>query len=226
MLLAINENIMPGVFKIIRDFKEKHLLDPGARGEDLFQFNLQAFPLTRLRPKPEAVPDSSGEKDWCQTVIREMAGFEGFRDEAEWICARLYEGVSYEEVSRSLGILKRTGLLITDPRTGRLIRSNRDLHIDAPRGRAAINFHKNAIDLAMNIAGRGIEERSDIFGYTFFADPERLQAFQAAYHKMMDQVLDQENHVVRADQIYQINLQLFPLTHRPAGSDDTRNPPG
>lgn len=150
---------------------------------------------------------------WFYPAIRELAYRPDFRDEPDWIAQTLRPKVPRSRVARALEVLRELKLLVEDDH-GTLRPA--DATVVTPHevaGLAVHNYHQGMLSRAAEaIDAFAPEERQ--FGGLTVAVPEELvpvlkqelAAFQERFLHLCDTA------EAPAERVYQLNIQLFPLS--------------
>ena len=153
---------------------------------------------------------------WYYPAIRELAACEGFRGDPEWIAATLRPKITVAQAQKALDVLGSLGFLRKEGEA--LIPAEASLvtpHEVA--GMAAYNYHTGMIDRAKDALTTPAAERH--YCAVTVAIPStlvprlkrELDAFQERLLDLCDSAQDSK------DRVYQVNLQLLPLSSRTEG---------
>jgi uncharacterized protein (TIGR02147 family) len=150
---------------------------------------------------------------WYHLSILDLVSTRDFRDDTSWIARRL--GISRIEVTDAIARLLDLGLL--ERREGRLVKSESKIYFATQRSEAAIRSHHRqmigkAIDQLSLTDPASFEARS-ISGMTMSIPKSTLPlAFEKIeqFQKELAALLCKGE----AEEVYQLNVQLFPLTKR------------
>lgn len=158
--------------------------------------------------------------EWYHPVIREMAGMAHFRSDPLWILSRLEQSLLPRQITKSLELLTKLGLIEWDAALGRHVQTpgqnTTDRFVD---NLAAVRCHQKLIELGREAITRVAEQRREIHAVTVRIDERIMDKIKAAVIKTCEDVMAMEAEAGdQADQIYQLNLQFFPLT-RPQRKD-------
>jgi uncharacterized protein (TIGR02147 family) len=158
--------------------------------------------------------------NWFYIPVRELAGLVEFREEPEWIAQRIFPQITAAEAKQALHDLEMLGLL-TRGADGRLVQAQRTLNTDNEVSSSAIaRYHKEMLTKAaesIDAVPRASREIS--------AACVPLSKAAAAKIKTMIQEFRREILVIAAeddsaDTVYQINMQLFPLSQWTSEDED------
>lgn len=150
---------------------------------------------------------------WYNLAIYELTRFQDFRENLQWIVRKLKNAITESQAENSLSLLKKLGLLQTDPKTKKLKPVDKNIATDPEVFSLVVaNFHKSMMHKAeeslMNdhhlqreISALTIAVNQD----TFLEAKKRIQEFAQELNVLLSASKD-------PDRIYQINFQMFPLT--------------
>lgn len=181
------------------------------RREDHFQ-KLQSL-------KKKTLPDEI-DKDlldyfsvWYNPVIWELVGTRGFRADINWISGRIVPHVKPAQVKASLELLERLHLITFDQESGTW-KQTQDRVSTGHRikGLALVSYHSSMIDHAKTALTKVSGKRRDVSAVTVSVDEETALRLRAMIHTFQLQLLDEASRSGVGDQVYQINIQLFPFT--------------
>lgn len=149
---------------------------------------------------------------WYHAAIREMILFDGFREDPEWIAKQLSPRINTKEAEQSLKLLLQLGFLKRNS-DGRLEQSESTL-ASAPeiRSLALQNFHQQMLENAKRALTEISAEMRDITAITLGlteADVPHLKKKILAFRRNL---LAEFGANTKVSGVYQMNVQLFPLT--------------
>ena len=145
-------------------------------------------------------------------AVRELALRTDFRDDPAWIAGELLPRISVAAARQALDTLLELGLLVREK--GRVVPAQVSLvtpHEVA--GLAAHNYHRDMLARAAESIEAVAPEDRHLLGVTV-AIPRRLvPRLKAELDAMQERLLDLcDRHAGEAEQVYQVQLQLFPLS--------------
>lgn len=156
-------------------------------------------------------------------AIREIVNLKNFEKSATWIQDRLRIKVSKPEIKRAIKDLLSLGML-KESTTGKIdyhkgsMRTSTDVASEALR-----QFHESMISLAeKSIREIKIEER-DITGCTFSISKSDLPQIKKEIANFRMRIMNQFEKLGNGDEVYQLNVQLFPLTKNIKGALDNES---
>lgn len=151
---------------------------------------------------------------WYCPVIREMVGLPGFKEDPRWISKKLKNQITVGEARDALQLLIDLQLVERSERgvlrqTDKNVTTKKDVeHV------AAFKFHSNMLEHAKRSL---VEDKSgngrEISGITAALSKEQFDKIKKMIRKFENEIMHSlENPEGEADDIYQFNFQLFPLT--------------
>ncbi|RYZ77611.1 MAG: TIGR02147 family protein [Proteobacteria bacterium] len=148
---------------------------------------------------------------WYHPIIWELIGTEGFKADAEWIVGRILPRISLDEVQESLELLQSIGLI--RPENESFVQTqNRVSTGHRIKGMALVSYHQNMLDHAKNALTQVSGKRRDVSSLTLSVTEEGAARLRAMIHAFQIQLLDEAERCEKSDQVYQVNIQLFPFT--------------
>lgn len=160
--------------------------------------------------------------NWYYPAIREMVARVDFREDPTWIARQLVPRITAAQARKALDLLLELGLLERDE-DGRLTRGDASLTTGHEvRSLAIANYHRQMLERASDSIDLIDRERRDISALTVCVRPERVPELKARIQGFREVLLDLCDRDESPTVVYQLNLQLFPLT-REGASDDDRN---
>lgn len=152
--------------------------------------------------------------EWYHGAILEMTTLKNFQPNIKWLARRL--GIPAREAQQAVECLRRLGLL----RVSKNNWTRKTVHVYFPMSHpdvATRRFHGEMIDKAkrslQSAMPRDYEGR-DITGITMAVDPARLKTAKRRIATFRRQIM---TYLSRGElkEVYQLNIQLFPLSHSP-----------
>lgn len=147
---------------------------------------------------------------WWFYAIRQMTKLGDFRNDPRWILSRLAYPVSMAEIKRAISGMIELGLLIQDGK--RIAATNSSINTSDDIASEAIKrFHESMLDNArVSLRKFQVEERM-IVGHTIGLHKDDIPAAKDFLNGMLDAFCE-KFEVKDPDAIYQMQVQLFPLT--------------
>ncbi len=147
--------------------------------------------------------------DWYYFAILSLAETEGFNDDPRWIAERL--NIRISEAKPALERLVRLNLLKLNGK-GKLEPTGASFKTTSDMANATLRkSHADNLDLAKISLERDAIEDRDISSMTMAIDPELLPEAKTLirdFRRKLTQFLESE----RKQEVYKLNIQLFPLS--------------
>ena len=154
---------------------------------------------------------------WYYPAIREMAARPDFVDDTRWIASQLWPSVPLRDVRRAVDALFRLGLLVRDEGGG-VARGEPSVTTGHEvAALAARNYHYEMLERARGSIEGCPRDFRDVSALTVCVGARDVQALKDRIHRFRETMLDLCDSSPEPDTVYQLNIQLFPLT-KPPGS--------
>ena len=146
-------------------------------------------------------------------TIREMVALPNFKDNSEWIASRLKFPVKPTDVEHAIQVLLRLGLLARDEE-GKLVHSNATLKTTTYDESLEIqSYNRNLLNEAKEALLQTSPKLTDIASITIPAPLKSLPQIKEVLQKCREDIASIIcNGTNNYDEVFQINMQLFPLT--------------
>jgi len=154
--------------------------------------------------------------NWYIPATRELAHRGDFRDDPRWLARQLVPAITQAQARDALGTLKALGML--SPDADGVLRPV-DVSVVTPHevaGLAAHNYHRGMIARAGDsLEGVGPEERH-LCAVTVGIPEALIPRLKEELNAFQERLLDLcDAQAASTERVYQVNLQLFPLTRAP-----------
>lgn len=151
--------------------------------------------------------------EWYNPVIRELVARKDFDPDPAWIASRLYAKLMPKEIKKSFELLQNLGLISFDRETNRFVQSGGQIRNDRQVSvMAAIRYHQRMIELGKESITMVPEGRRDINALTVNVTNETAALIKQKVSEFCQAILKLEEQNQGGDQVYQLNIQLFPFT--------------
>lgn len=151
--------------------------------------------------------------EWYHVVIRELVAMPGFREDPTWIARMLNFQITPTMAQKTIDLLLRLRLVERDAKK-RLHRTNVTITSGAEvKSLALRKFHKEMLAKAQEALDMLAANERDITTLTIPIATSRLPLIKEKLDEIRKEILAlaEEKHQP-ADRVYQLNLQLFPIT--------------
>jgi uncharacterized protein (TIGR02147 family) len=158
--------------------------------------------------------------EWHHPVLREMVALPDFQSDPDWINDRLVKKLMPTQILKSLELLERLDLITYDRKRGRHVQTGGQIKPDRHVERmASVRFHQKMCDMARDAATRVSAARRDMNTLTIcVSDATAMKASEILF-KACEQIMKLESESDSRDQIYQVNVHLFPFTKTPKAKE-------
>lgn len=158
---------------------------------------------------------------WYNVAIREMVSMRGFRDDPTWIACHLRPRISIHEAQQALDTLFKLGLI--ERQGKRLVKAKGNLATEREVHSVAVaNIHKALIQKGSDAIELTPSKLRDISSLTVAIQESRIPAIKEMvqnFRRQLHSFLQDDND---AEVVYQINLQLFPLSESAKKNQDKK----
>ncbi len=150
---------------------------------------------------------------WYNPAIRELSAREDFKEEPRWIAAQLRPTISPVEAADALKLLVSLGLLVRDPKTGRVVRGEPTLTTEHEvRSLGAAAFHRQMLERAAQSIESVPRELRDLAALTVCISPQTVALVKQRIHKFRESLTELCDSDTQGSTVYQLNVQWFPLS--------------
>jgi uncharacterized protein (TIGR02147 family) len=152
---------------------------------------------------------------WYHAVIRSLIGIFDFKESQYGTIAKILSpSISLPEARKSLVLLQKLGL-IQKSSDGKL--EVTQIHLTTAeeyRSVAIRSYQRENIALGMEAIERHEVLKRDISSLTVCVDSDALEDIKDITREYRKAVLDRCEGVLKPDQVYQFNLQMFPVSEK------------
>mgnify|MGYP005632737227 CR=1 FL=1 len=150
-------------------------------------------------------------------VIHQMVSLPEFKEDAEWIAGRLYPSIRASEAQQAIDILLRLGLLKRGKK-GKLEQAHSTYMTSSDVDSIYVYaFHRYMIAEAKNALMKGNPNFKDITSVTIPVPKSKMKELKERIQEFREETMDWiTKYRDEYDEVYQMNVQLFPLTKKKA----------
>jgi uncharacterized protein (TIGR02147 family) len=157
---------------------------------------------------------------WYYPAVRELAGRDDFKEEPAWIAKQLTPKITVSQARSALRTLQELGLLVSDE-SGRLVRGETSLTTGHEVRSVVIPaYHRQMIERAGDAIDKVPPEERDVSALTVCIQASSLADLKHRIHRFREEMLDRCDREQSPEQVYQLCIQLFPLSKPPSVGDD------
>jgi len=150
-------------------------------------------------------------KEWYHSAILEMVTLKNFNPAPEWVARHLMGKVTPQQAAESLRLLTELGLLV---KTANGYRQQNTLLTtdDEVRDMMVKLYHQQMLRLTEGVIDELPAEERDVSAVTFSIKRKDFPALKKHLQLMRKELLDFSADAGNAEDVVQVNIQLFPLT--------------
>lgn len=151
---------------------------------------------------------------WYVVAVYVLVDLQNFNPDPQWIAKRLGGKITASQAKDALDNLLKLELITYDPELGYRQASGAITVPDDTRSVAVFNYHQSMIGLAAEALSKSALEQREMNGATITIPLNKLAEIKEkirAFRKEMNQLASSYEN---PDEVFQLNIQLFPLTFR------------
>jgi uncharacterized protein (TIGR02147 family) len=150
--------------------------------------------------------------------VRELAGRADFRDDPSWIAGQLLPKINVRQARAALSTLRQLGLLVEDEQ-GRLVRGDTSLTTGHEvRSIVIPAYHRQMIEQAAAAIGSVAPDERDVSALTVCIKSATLDDLKQRIRRFREEMMHRCDEETEPEQVYQLCIQLFPLSRPPSTS--------
>ncbi len=150
---------------------------------------------------------------WYHAAIRSLIDMYPFNDDYRWLAKNVFPPITPREAKKSVRLLEKLGMIKREKDGFYKLTSKSITTGDEIVSLAALNFHKEAADLAKNALDMLPADKRNITGLT-------LGISEKTYRKICDEIREFRSKIImiaeedkEADRTYQLNFHFYPITN-------------
>ncbi|MFO0612189.1 MAG: TIGR02147 family protein [Polyangiaceae bacterium] len=149
---------------------------------------------------------------WFYPAIRELAATPGFSEDPTWIASQIVPKITPKQARTALTTLEKLGLLVRNE-TGKLIRGEPSLTTGHEVRSVVIPaYHLQMIERAAKAVETFPPDERDVSALTVCIQSKTLADLKTRIHRFREEVLDKCDSEKEPERVYQLCIQLFPLS--------------
>lgn len=159
---------------------------------------------------------------WYYTAVRELINITRFSDDYQWLARSVHPAITPSQAKRAVKLLERLGMIHRDGEgyyqlTDGFITTGEQWHSIAIRV-----FQKEACTLAAGALDSIPPEERDISTVTLSLNEEGLNRLRDSLATLRREIIEVAASCDSVDRVYQINLQLFPVSVKISGEKEPK----
>lgn len=149
--------------------------------------------------------------NWYYPVIRELVTVTDFNDNPEWIAKRIYPQITPAEAQKALDTLVEMEHIYKD---GKLWKQKEPLSTTGPQivSLAVANYHESMIELGKESIEKIPNDKRNITSLTLAISKSSYSSLIKEIESMQQRIIDLANEECSPEEVYQVNIQAFPVT--------------
>lgn len=152
--------------------------------------------------------------NWKHGAVREMIAIMDFRGDYEKLAKNIQPAITSAQAKKSVALLERFGLIKKEAdgryvQTTGAVEPSRDV-----RRMALVKFHREMLSLSRDVLAERPSEEFNISGVTLGVSARTRDKIQAEIDAFRKKVLNMAAEESEPERVYQLNLQLFPLSKK------------
>ncbi|MCB0411745.1 MAG: TIGR02147 family protein [Bdellovibrionales bacterium] len=173
--------------------------------------------IMNLKGSLKALHDLEKEKfeflsKWYMVAIYVLIDLKDFRADPAWIAKRLSNHITPAQADDAIKHLEKLGLIEPDPHHGFRQLQGAVTVADDTRSMAVFNYHESMIRLASESLRKSRQEEREMNGVTIAVPLNRLPEIKEKIRAFRKEINRLASSYENADEVYQLNVQFFPLT--------------
>lgn len=149
---------------------------------------------------------------WFHVAIYVLVGLDSFKNDPEWLAEKLRKKVNSKQTQDALDSLEALKLIEKDEIKGYKQTSGALSTADDLRHLSVYRYHKDMIELSINSLENDASEVREFNGVTLSISKDKLPLLKEKIRAFRKEINELTSNIPGADEVYQLNVQLFPLT--------------
>lgn len=149
---------------------------------------------------------------WYHTAIRAVIGIDGFTGDYKKLAHRLSPKITIKEAKESIILLERLGFIVQNSEGVYEIATKSITTGSQWKSLAIRLFQEDTIQLAKESLERHHKDIRDISTMTVAIAPEDIEEIRQLAQEFRNSILQIKGSKEKASSVYQVNVQIFPLT--------------
>lgn len=150
---------------------------------------------------------------WYHPIIRELIEHPSFEGNPDWLAKVLDPAITRDEAQKSLALLEKMELIKKDKKEDSYKKTKRFLKTaDEVISHTIKNYHKNLLKISQTKIDEVKSTKRDISSLTLAINSKNLPVLKKAIYKFYDDIFKLLSNQEDFDEVYWLNIQLFPAT--------------
>jgi len=194
-------------------FKNLVLFNQATTSEEKMAFSREIFRSRAFRKiHPLKISQFQYLTHWYFVAIRELVNLPHFKEDPEWISQNTLPKITPAQAKQAIEELQKLGLL-TRNENGKLVQANAIVATsDEVTSASVAQYHRELMKKASESIDSVPREKRDISGVTFRISGQTAKKIKEMIQTFRKELAEEASHDTSPDAVYQLNLQLFPLS--------------
>ncbi len=150
---------------------------------------------------------------WYIPAVRELMTHDDFKNNSSWIADKIYPRITVSQVESARTILQKLNLIAFDEIIQKWKFSNSVIRSESESSHLGLrNYHKSGIQLAQQALEKLDSNQRDIRSVTLGLPKSAFKDLKSRIESFWIELMDFAGSQTQTEEVYQINLQLFPLS--------------
>jgi len=155
---------------------------------------------------------------WFYPAVRELAGRADFEEDPRWVAAQILPKITTDQARAALATLEQLGLLVRGE-GGRLVRGDPSLTTGHEVRSVVIPaYHRQMVERAGSAIDAVPPEQRDISALTVCVRVASLADLKERIHRFREEMMQRCDTETEPERVYQLCIQLFPLSQLPGAT--------
>ena len=159
--------------------------------------------------------------DWIHVAVLEILRLKEDISTEEQLLKRIRHKVRLDRVKKSVVLLKELGMIEKEHDTGFLKVTTQSISTGSEvRGLVFLLYHRQVIELALTSLTQDLAAKRDISAITIPINVSQLAEVKELTKNFRRQLAKLSEAADSAEEVYQVNIQVFPLTQKGENEND------
>ena len=151
-------------------------------------------------------------REWYYTAVRELLHVMPFKGDYEGLAAALVPAITPREARKAISLLEALGLIAARKDGGYKLTDKYLTTGEEWRSFAVKEFQRQSLDLARNALESTPKEARDISTVSLTINGQAMEKIRERVRRFHQDMLEISEQSGTGDRVYQVNLQVFPLS--------------
>lgn len=150
--------------------------------------------------------------NWFTVAIYVLIGTEYFKNDVHWIANKLNNKISVKDIKKAISLMLELNLIKEDQEMGYVQTNGALSTADDTKSIAVYNYHKQMNDIAKESLSTVEGDLREYNGATISISIEDLPLLKDKIRQFRKEINELTSNQLKGKEVYQMNIQLFPLT--------------